>query len=73
MFSKLNTLFEDLLDLTKNIINTEEIQYGKAYKSNESSYIVNKNLFLSMKSILRVIISKENTYITPRENPDEFS
>ena len=26
-----------------------------------------------MESILRVITSKENIYIVPKENPDEFS
>jgi hypothetical protein len=73
MFSKLNTIIEDLLDLIKNVIITGEIKYETAYESNESSSIVNKALFLSMESILRVITSKENIYIALKENPDEFS
>ena len=73
MFSKLNTIIEDLLDLIKNVIITGEIKYETTYESNESSSIVNKALFLSMESILRVITSKENIYIALKENPDEFS
>ena len=62
MFSKLNSIVDNLYEQIEEIINKNKIIYEVSKRSKEYKSIVNKPLFYGMESILKVT-TNEKIYI----------
>ena len=58
IFLKFSEKIPDLLEQAKEIISSDKIEYEISYRNPEYNKFVNKVFFLSLDSILRVVISK---------------
>ena len=63
MFSKLNSIIDNLYEKVYEVINNKKIKYEKSKRCREYTSIVNEILFLGMESILKVITSDEKVYL----------
>ena len=72
MFYKLNKYVDNLFILIKDIINKNEIKYEISKRSREYTSIVNKPLFYSMESILKVT-TKDLIYKNLIKSPKDLS
>ena len=69
MFSSLNTIVKDLNNRIIEINNNEQ---NKIYKKESTSSIVNDVLTFAMQSILRVVTSNPDIYISMKDNLNDF-
>ena len=69
MFSSLNTIVKDLNNKIIEINNNEQ---NKIYKKESTSSIINDVLTFAMQSILRVVTSNPDIYISMKDNLNDF-
>ena len=69
MFSSLSIVVKDLNNKIIEISNKEQ---NKIYKTDSNSSIVNDALFFAMESILRVVTSDSDIYISLKDDSNDF-
>ena len=72
MFLKLSLKIPNLYLQVEEIINKKEIKFEISNRNPEYSSVVNEAFFISVDSILRVIITNENIYNIKEKNSDEI-
>ena len=73
MFSKLNKIIKGVFGQIKQIIEKRKTEYKISGRSNTLSAIVNEVFFLGMESILRVVTSNKEIYVSFKDDPNKFS
>ena len=72
MFLKLAQQIPELYSQIEGIINNREIKFEISERNPEYSSIVNEAFFISVDSMIRVIISNENIYDIKDKTPDDI-
>ena len=73
IFAKLNRIISNLYIKIEEIIERNQIEYEISKRSPSYTAIVNKELFLGIESILRIVTSNEQIYINIKDNPEKFA
>ena len=73
MFSRLNSVIDNLYEKVFEVINNKKIKYEKSNRCREYTSLVNEILFLGMESILKVITSNEQIYLDLFNNLEKFN
>ena len=72
MFIKLSQQIPELYQQIEDIIKNKEIKFEISERNPEYSSVVNEAFFISVDSMIRVIISNEKIYDIKDDNPDDI-